>query len=255
MQKYTKERGFLTMEYEKKLWRFPVNDADNISENVDLSYYCTKEDKIRLLNRATFDKRLNDIEVRIYMYLVNSKYIKSQEIIACDLDISRTTVNRALSRLASLGYIKINVEKKNVKGKIKSKSDYKVLNKVELIDTIEKLYSFIENKYVITSRNMPVTYDYTDEERIEILKENFRKFRGYEASFECGFRRRELKEKVENSIITSDRDLNKAFRILLFGAYIEEDKRIKFYTNDFIKHTLMDIDRNVAKLNEYQIMY
>lgn len=92
------------VDYSKK-----INDDINDEEKQDMS----AEEKMKLIARATLDRRLNTRDLKLYNYVMSFEYLSyTQEEISEMLDISRSNINKSLEKLASFNYIeKVQLKK------------------------------------------------------------------------------------------------------------------------------------------------
>lgn len=81
-------------------------DNDKII-NLDESNACMSyETKIKLIAKATLDKRLNAKDMRVFSYLLNFAYEGlTQEQIADIIDMSRSNINKSIEKLTAFNYI------------------------------------------------------------------------------------------------------------------------------------------------------
>lgn len=90
------------------------------------------ENRMKLIARATLDKRLNARDLKLYNYVMCYEYLSlTQEQISEMLDISRSNINKSLEKLASFNYIeKIQLQKgiKKMAYKLKSLSEAGIIN-------------------------------------------------------------------------------------------------------------------------------
>ena len=78
------------VDYSKK-----INDDINDEEKQDMS----AEEKMKLIARATLDRRLNTRDLKLYNYVMSFEYLSyTQEEISEMLDISRSNINKSLEK-------------------------------------------------------------------------------------------------------------------------------------------------------------
>ena len=111
------------VDYSKK-----INDDINDEEKQDMS----AEEKMKLIARATLDRRLNTRDLKLYNYVMSFEYLSyTQEEISEMLDISRSNINKSLEKLASFNYIeKVQLKKgtKKMSYKLKGLSSAGIIN-------------------------------------------------------------------------------------------------------------------------------
>lgn len=88
-------------------------DDDKISDLEGVSDAISDTEKVKLIAKATLDKRLNANDFKIYSYLLNFRdYELTQERISDALDLSRSNVNKSIAKLSAFNYIeKYNLNK------------------------------------------------------------------------------------------------------------------------------------------------
>lgn len=81
-------------------------DNDKII-NLDESNACMSyETKIKLIAKATLDKRLNAKDMRVFSYLLNFAHEGlTQEQIADTIDMSRSNINKSIEKLTAFNYV------------------------------------------------------------------------------------------------------------------------------------------------------
>lgn len=92
------------------------------------------EDRMRLVAKATLDRRLNSRDLKVLNYIVSFEYLgRTQEEISELLDLSRSNINKSIEKLSSFNYI----EKSSIKVKDLRKRMYyvpKSLNNAGIIE-------------------------------------------------------------------------------------------------------------------------
>lgn len=222
-----------------KLWKFTNDEMIELHRKAgEKKDAITNDEKIALINRVVMDRRLSAVETRVYTHLLNCNYNCTQEMIGEDLEISRVTVNRSLSRLKALGYIDITISRIKEDGKLRSQAVYSILKEPELIDSVEKLLNFITECDLFKKT-------YSEESKLLILQDEFEKFDIFK---ETNINTRYYAVS-KYSVYPGTGDSaeysaqKKSYRTLLFGAYLEIKYNTKFYISDFIKYTIMEMDR------------
>ena len=83
-----------------------INNIDN-----DEVQNITIEDRMKLIAKATLDRRLNARDLKLFNYVVSCRYLNlTQEEIAELLDISRSNLNKSVEKLASFNYIETSTK-------------------------------------------------------------------------------------------------------------------------------------------------
>lgn len=222
-----------------KLWKFTSDEMIELHRKAgEKKDTINNDEKIALINRVVMDRRLSAVETRVYTHLLNCNCNCTQEMIGEDLEISRITVNRSLSRLKALRYIDITISRIKEDGKLRSQAVYSILKEPGLIDSVEKLSNFIVECDLFKKTS-------SEESKLLVLQDEFAKFNVFK---ETNINQRyytiskySVHDGTGDSIEYSAQ--KKSYRILLFGAYLETKYNAKFYINDFIKFTIMEMDR------------
>lgn len=237
----------------KGLWKVNKDELVEVHRNVTKQRVeITSNEKITLINRVTMDKRLSAVDTRVYIHILTSDYSTSQEEIGRDLGISRVTTNRAISNLKNLGFL--DVERVLCKDGDKSyfKTEYKILKEPKLINNIEVLMEFI-SKCDLFQRNgekldtgakfVAVKNEYTNFnviDNIEVVDKHSKTVKEH------------IKRALEDELV--DKNVRESYKVLLFGAYLEAKYNAEFTINDFIKHSILEIDRYRGRVNKFILM-
>ena len=204
-------------------------DTDNIISLEEKKDYISDTEKIKLIARATIDRRLNSKDLKVYSYLLNFRskgFI--QERISDALDLTRANVNRSIAKLTAFNYIEKTkfTTRESLSYGIKKYKDAGIINYnafdiIKAINVIDK----VKNKDKMV---------YMDEMEFCIIEQNIENL--------------ELNLEENSRHMTIDEYDEKNSRLL------EMKERIKDIVD--IKQLMNDLDDTVLKsssLNETQV--
>ena len=158
-------------------------DRINSDINDENKQQISAEDKMKLIARATLDKRLNARDLKLYNYVMSFEYLSfTQEEISEMLDISRSNINKSFEKLASFNYIeKVQLQKGikkmtyklkrlNQAGVVRATADevIRVLNMSNSLDTKYKFKHCTLNDYKILNQTID-----TYKKNIKIIEEHY----------------------------------------------------------------------------------
>lgn len=130
-----------------------IDDVNN-NERQNVS----TEDRMKLIAKATLDRRLNARDLKVYNYILCFEHLGcTQEKISELLDMSRSNINKSIEKLASFNYIeKVEIEDEMKKKRMSYK--LKPLSKAGLINCIPDEIIRVLNVSNVFNKDYKYTY-------------------------------------------------------------------------------------------------